>query len=41
VAAVVPYRVSGQNVQGIVQYQGQASAPVTMPLAAATPVAGN
>jgi uncharacterized protein (TIGR03437 family) len=37
VAAVVPYSVAGSNVQVFVQYQGQSSAPVTVPVAAVAP----
>jgi len=37
VAAVVPYSIAGANVQVFVQYQGQSSAPVTVPVAAVAP----
>jgi uncharacterized protein (TIGR03437 family) len=37
VAAVVPYSVSGQSVQVLVQYQGQATAPVSVQVAPAAP----
>jgi uncharacterized protein (TIGR03437 family) len=37
VAAVAPYSISGANVQVFVEYQGQTSAPLTLPLAAVSP----
>jgi uncharacterized protein (TIGR03437 family) len=37
VSAVVPYAVPGNSVQVVVQYQGQSTAPVTVPLAATAP----
>jgi uncharacterized protein (TIGR03437 family) len=37
VAAVVPYEVTGQTVQVLVQYQGQTTAPVSVSLAPAAP----
>jgi len=37
VSAVVPYGVSGSTVQVVVQYQGAASAPVSVPVALAAP----
>jgi uncharacterized protein (TIGR03437 family) len=37
VAAVVPYEVSGPAVQVLVEYQGQTTAPVSVPVAAAAP----
>jgi uncharacterized protein (TIGR03437 family) len=37
VAAVVPYEVSGSSVQVLVEYQGQTTAPVSVPVAAAAP----
>jgi len=37
IAAVVPNSVAGANVQVFVQYQGQTSAPVTVPVAAVAP----
>jgi uncharacterized protein (TIGR03437 family) len=36
-AAVVPFEITGQTVQVLVQYQGQTSAPLTLPVAAAVP----
>jgi uncharacterized protein (TIGR03437 family) len=37
VAAVVPYNIAGPNAQVFVQYLGQASTPVTVPVAAVVP----
>jgi uncharacterized protein (TIGR03437 family) len=37
VAALVPFAISGASVQVVTLYQGQLSAPVTVPLAAAAP----
>jgi uncharacterized protein (TIGR03437 family) len=37
VAAVVPYSIAGSAVQVFVEYQGQTSAPVTLPVAAVAP----
>ena len=37
IGAVVPYGITGANVQVFVQYQGQTSAPVTVPVAAVAP----
>ena len=37
VAAVVPYEVSGPNVQVLVEYQGQTTAPVSVPVALSAP----
>ena len=37
IAAVAPYSIAGSNVQVFVQYQGQTSAPVTLPVAAVAP----
>ena len=37
VAAIVPYAISGANAQVVVQFQGQPSAAVTVPIAQATP----
>ena len=37
VAAVVPYGVTGPNVQVLVEYQGQTTAPVSVPLATSAP----
>jgi uncharacterized protein (TIGR03437 family) len=37
VAAIVPYEVSGPNVQVVVHYSNQVAAPVTLPLALAAP----
>ncbi len=37
VSAVVPYSVSGNNLQIVVQYQGLSTAPVSVPLAATAP----
>ena len=37
IAAVAPYGITGSNVQVFVEYQGQTSAPVTVPVAAVVP----
>ena len=37
IAAVAPYGIAGSNVQVFVEYQGQPSAPVTLPVAAVAP----
>ena len=37
IAAILPYAVTGTSVQVAVTYQGQTSAPVTIPLAASAP----
>jgi uncharacterized protein (TIGR03437 family) len=37
IAAVAPYGITGSNVQVFVEYQGQTSAPVTVPVAAVAP----
>src|SRR5208283_4060841 len=37
IGAVTPYSMAGSNVQVFVQYQGQTSAPVTVPVAAVAP----
>jgi uncharacterized protein (TIGR03437 family) len=37
VGAVTPYSISGANVQVFVEYQGQTSAPLTLPLAPVAP----
>jgi trimeric autotransporter adhesin len=37
VAAVVPYEISGGNAQVIVTYQGQTTAPTTVPVASSAP----
>jgi uncharacterized protein (TIGR03437 family) len=37
VSAIVPYGVSGNSVQMVVQYQGLSTAPVSVPLAATAP----
>jgi uncharacterized protein (TIGR03437 family) len=37
IAAVTPYSIAGSNVQVFVQYQGQTSAPMTLPVAAVAP----
>ena len=37
VAVVTPYSIAGSNVQVFVEYQGQTSAPVTLPVAAVAP----
>jgi uncharacterized protein (TIGR03437 family) len=37
IGVVAPYSISGSNVQVFVEYQGQTSAPVTLPVAAVAP----